>query len=51
MADRPANSNDLANCHPKPFPRSSVSGAQAYLLWISVLMVFAVSAAYFVSRF
>lgn len=50
MSGTTAKSGDLASCHPKPFPRSSVSGSDVYLVALWILMVFSLAGAYFIDR-
>jgi hypothetical protein len=46
----PENNLALKDCHPEPFKRSSVSGAQGYLVLSSIAILFAVAMAYFIAQ-
>jgi hypothetical protein len=50
MSETTTQPTELAKAHPKPFPRSIISGSQAYLVAFWVLLVFALAAAYAVDK-
>ena len=48
MSESFGNSQTLKDCHPQPFKSSKVAGAQAYLVFGSIAVLFAVAIAYFI---
>jgi hypothetical protein len=48
MRESFGNTLTLKDSHPEPFKRSRVAGAQAYLVFGSIAVLFAVAIAYFI---